>query len=69
MKLAFYSVLLWELNDWIIISPLYNRINTIPFDHMEYEKLDVYRDNWRYEHKSYYSKDKDGYDFMNGDFS
>ena len=42
---------------------------TIPFDHMEYEKLDVYRDNWRYERKSYYSKDKDGYDFMKGDFS
>ena len=42
---------------------------TIPFDHMEYEKLDIYRDNWRYEHKSYYSKDKDGYDFMKGDFS
>ena len=42
---------------------------TIPFDHIEYEKLDVYRDNWRYEHESYYLKDKDGYDFMKGDFS
>ena len=41
----------------------------IPFDHMEYEKLDIYRDNWRYEHESYYSKDKDGYNFMNGEFS
>ena len=42
---------------------------TIPFDHIEYDKLDVYRDNWRYEHKSYYSKDKDGYDFMQCEFS
>lgn len=39
---------------------------TIPFDHIEYEKLDVYGDNW---HESYYSKDKDGYDFTVGDFS
>lgn len=42
---------------------------TIPFDHMEYEKLEIERDNWRYGRQSYYSKDKDGYDFMKGDFS
>jgi glycosyltransferase involved in cell wall biosynthesis len=41
---------------------------TIPFDHMEYEKLEIERDNWRYGRQSYYSKDKDGYDFMKGDF-
>lgn len=41
---------------------------TIPFDHIEYERLDPYKEHWRYEHKSYYSKDKDGYDFMKGDF-
>lgn len=40
----------------------------IPFDHIEYERLDPYKEHWQYEHKSYYSKDKDGYDFMKGDF-
>lgn len=42
---------------------------TIPFDHIEYEKLDPYKERWRYENQSYYSKDKDGYDFTNHDFS
>lgn len=43
---------------------------TIPFDHMEYERLDPYREfhGYRYEKQSHYSKDKDGYDFMKGDF-
>lgn len=44
---------------------------TIPFDHIEYERLDPYRERrgYMYERQSYYSKDKDGYDFMKGDFS
>ncbi len=41
---------------------------TIPFDHIEYEKLEIERNNWRYENGSYYSKDRDGYDFMKGEF-
>lgn len=41
---------------------------TIPFDHIEYEKLEISRNNWRYEGQSRYRKDKDGYDFMGGDF-
>lgn len=41
---------------------------TIPFDHIEYEKLEIRRDDWRYERQSYYTKDKDGYDFMKGEF-
>lgn len=40
----------------------------IPFDHMEFEKLDPYREFCKCKHQSYYSKDKDGYDFMKGDF-
>ena len=42
---------------------------TIPFDHIEYEKLDPYREFYRYENQSHYSKDKDGYDFVKGWFS
>ena len=42
---------------------------TIPFDHKEYERLDPYREFYRYENHSHYSKDKDGYDFMEGWFS
>lgn len=41
---------------------------TIPFDHTEYEKLEIERNSWRYESRSHYRKDKDGYDFMKGDF-
>lgn len=41
---------------------------TIPFDHIEYERLDIERNNWRLERESYYFKDKDGYDFMKNDF-
>ena len=42
---------------------------TIPFDHMEYEKLDPYKEHWRYESKPFYKKDKDGYDFATREFS
>lgn len=42
---------------------------TIPFDHIEYEKLDPYKERWINNGTSHYSKDKDGYDFMKGDFS
>ena len=44
---------------------------TIPFDHIEYERLDPYKERhgYMYERQSYYSKDNDGYDFMKGDFS
>lgn len=41
---------------------------TIPFDHIEYEKLGIERDNRKYGRESYYSKDKDGYDFTKGEF-
>ena len=41
---------------------------TIPFDHVEYEKLDVYREYRGYDRQSYYSKDKDGYDFTDREF-
>ena len=41
----------------------------IPYDHMEYEKLDIYGDNKRYRQNSRYFKDKDGYDFTTGSFS
>lgn len=42
---------------------------TIPYDHVEYEKLDSYNHNnfWRSD-ESFYTKDKDGYDFAKGDF-
>lgn len=39
---------------------------TIPFDHLEYEKLNPYGE---YRNRSYYLKDEDGYDFMKGEFS
>ena len=42
---------------------------TIPYDHIEYEKLEIKRNNIRYENQSYYFKDKDGYDFMKGWFA
>lgn len=42
---------------------------TVPFDHIEYEKLDPYREFDKYGGQSHYLKDKDGYDFMKGDFS
>lgn len=44
---------------------------TIPFDHIEYEKLDPDNERYRfgYFHESYYTKDKEGYNFMEGDFS
>ena len=41
----------------------------IPFDHIEYEKLNPYHEKYIGNSISYYSKDKDGYDFMKGDFS
>lgn len=41
---------------------------TIPFDHIEYDRLNPYREFYRYENNSYYSKDKDGYDFTRGEF-
>lgn len=41
---------------------------TIPFDHIEYEKLNPYKEHWIYKNESYYFKDKDGYDFTKGDF-
>lgn len=43
---------------------------TIPFDHVEYEKLDPYGTYKKYWYlDSYYMKDKDGYNFMKGEFS
>ena len=42
---------------------------TIPFDHIEYEKLDIYREYWRYDREPFYKKDKDGYDFALREFS
>lgn len=41
---------------------------TIPYDHIEYEKYDRSAYGWRYKMGSHYTKDKDGYDFMQGDF-
>ena len=41
---------------------------TIPYDHIEYENLDIYKENWRSYRKSYYSRDENGYNFMRGDF-
>lgn len=42
---------------------------TIPFDHIEYEKLDPYKERWMNNGAPYYLKDKDGYDFTERDFS
>lgn len=39
---------------------------TIPYDHIEYEKYDMQRLGFK---ESCYSKDCDGYNFLNGDFS
>ena len=39
---------------------------TIPYDHIEYEKYDMQRFGFK---ESCYSKDCDGYNFLNGDFS
>lgn len=41
---------------------------TIPYDHQEYEKIDPYDKHWRIKRKSYYIKDEDGFNFMEGDF-
>ena len=43
---------------------------TIPYDHIEYERLDPHKENrsW-FGCTPMYSKDKNGYDFLNGDFS
>lgn len=42
---------------------------TIPYDHVEYEKLDPYDHNnfWRSD-EPFYTNDKDGYNFVKGDF-
>lgn len=53
---------------YLVESTKYDYDITIPFDHIEYEKLEIERNNWIYENGSYYSKDKDGYDFMKGEF-
>lgn len=42
---------------------------TIPFDHIEYEKLDPYKERWECDSESFYKKDKDGYDFATREFS
>ena len=44
---------------------------TIPYDHIEYEKLNPYNGGYTFGrlHESYYTKDAEGYDFMRGDFS
>ena len=42
---------------------------TIPFDHIEYEKLNPYHEKYIDNGVSYCSKDKDGYDFTERSFS
>lgn len=44
---------------------------TIPYYHIEYEKLNPYNGGYTFGglHESYYTKDAEGYDFMRGDFS
>ena len=44
---------------------------TIPYDHVEYDKLDPYSEkSWRdVRREPMYFKDNDGYDFTKGDFS
>lgn len=41
---------------------------TIPYDHLEYEKLDAQRWHGSFPYQSHYWKDKNGYDFLNGSF-
>lgn len=41
---------------------------TIPYDHIEYEKLDSQRWHGSFPYRSHYWKDKDGYDFLNSEF-
>lgn len=42
---------------------------TIPFNHIEYERLDPYKERSRFDNEPFYIKDKDGYEFHKGDFS
>lgn len=55
--------------DYLIESTKDDYDITIPFDHIEYERLDPYRERSRtLNGSSYYKKDKDGYDFTKGYF-
>lgn len=56
--------------DYLIESTKDDYDITIPFDPIEYEKLDPYRKRWWRDRKRepMYTKDKDDYDFMKGTF-
>lgn len=56
--------------DYLIESTKDDYDITIPYDHIEYDKLDPYREKWwrDKEREPMYTKDKDGYDFTKGCF-